>query len=152
MTNDLGIVLLTLENTRVYDSIFASIQNMIKQNPYKQICVFNSKNNRIETGNVPILHLSQAKFFSGNLLIFDTLSLLFAKNFVSVNKIYFYVSDFLWTGQQYSNYYEVKNLFDTKNLEFIARDEQTSDIYEICWKKPITISKDINYESLKQIL
>lgn len=152
MTNDLGIILLTLENTRVYDSIFASIQNMIKENPYKQICIFNSKNNRIETGNVPILHLSQAKFFNGNLLIFDTLSLLFAKNFVSVNKIYFYVSDFLWTGNQYSSYYEVKDLFDTENLEFIARDEQTSDIYEICWKKPITISKDINYESLKQIL
>lgn len=152
MKKDIGFILLSIDNSKSYDIIFKCLEDMSKDNPYNQVCVFNSQNKRIDNKRIPIFHLNQAKFFNGNLFVFDTVSLLFAKNFVCVEKIYFYVSSPLWIGKQYSNYYEIHNLFNQENLEFVANSQEISSIYEICWKKPITISEDMSYESIKKII
>ena len=152
MKQDLGFVILKTNNTQMYDSIFESIKSIIDSNPYNQICVFNSYNEKVHTNNIPILHINQAKFFHGNLVVFDSLSLMMAKNFPNVNKIFFFVSDFIWSNQSYSRYQNIKEMFETKNLEFIASNDKISEVYDLCWKKPICISRNLNYESIKNIL
>ena len=152
MKTDLGIVLLTIENSKAQDIVFDCISKIIDNNPYNQICIFNSTNNRISDNKVPVMHLNQAKFFHGNLIIFDTMSLLFAKNFPNINNILFYASDIFWSNQSYSRYSDIASLFQTNRLEFIVSDQYLFDIYSTCWKKPLGISKDFNYETIKNFI
>lgn len=152
MTEDLGFLLLSIDNSPSCNAIFNLAQQIIQNNPYKQICVFNSVNNRINKNMVPVLHLNQAKFFHGNLFVFDTLSLIFARQFPNIKKILFYTTDYFWSGNSYGDYKDAKELFTTDNLEFISNSEQMCDIYEICWKKPIGISKEFNYDSIKNFI
>ena len=87
MKQDLGFIILKTDNTAMHEAIFKSIKSIIDNNPYNQICVFNSYNEKANTYNVPIVHLNQAKFFYGNIVVFDSLSLMMAKNFPNINKI-----------------------------------------------------------------
>ena len=152
MKQDLGFIMLKLNNNEMHDAIFQSVKSIIDNNPYNQICIFNSYNEKVKTYNIPIVHLNQAKFFYGNIVVFDSLSLMMAKNFPNINKIFFFVNDSVWSQQAYSRYKNIKEMFDTKNLEFIASNSRTSEIYELCWKKPICVSGDLSYESIKNIL
>ena len=154
MKKDLGIVLLTLDNDSIYEKIFSLIKDIIDHNPYDQICVFNSKNTRINTMNVPILHISQAKFFKGNLLVFDTVSLLLAKNFPNIDTIFLYATDIFWNQSEknMTSYSYYSDMFNTQNLQFIVPNQILYDIYSICWKKPIKICEELKYDTIKQII
>jgi hypothetical protein len=152
MKKDTGFVLLKTDNNPTSNVIFKTISSFIADNPYLQILLFNSVNNRVSSDNVPILHLNQAKFFDGNLVIFDTMSLLFAKNFPNIDTIFMYASTLFWSKESYSNYLDIESLFTLKNLEFIASNREMHDIYETCWKKPIGICENFNYETLKTII
>ena len=152
MKEDTGFILLKITNNTTNDVIFKSISNFIKDNPYQQICIFNSSNDRISNELVPIVHLNQAKFFDGNLVVFDTMSLLFAKNFPNIKTIFMYASDIFWSKNSYSSYKNIESIFKLSNLEFIASNQETYDVYQTCWKKPIGICENFNYEKLKKLI
>jgi len=152
MKKDTGFVLLKTVNSNTNDIVFNCINKFINDNAEKQICVFNSSNDRVCKEPVPILHLNQAKFFYGNLVIFDTMSLLFAKNFPNIDTIFMYASNIFWSKGSYSMFSNIESLLTTKNLEFIASNQEMYDIYQTCWKKPIGICENFNYESLKKII
>lgn len=152
MKEDTGFILLKITNNTTNDVIFKSISNFIKDNPYQQICIFNSSNDRICNELVPIVHLNQAKFFDGNLVVFDTMSLLFAKNFPNIKTIFMYASDIFWSKNSYSSYKNIESIFKLSNLEFIASNQETYDVYQTCWKKPIGICENFNYEKLKKLI
>ena len=42
MNRDLGIIITHINNSDWFDNIFLELKNMIKDNPYKHICIFNS--------------------------------------------------------------------------------------------------------------
>lgn len=151
MKKDLGIILLELDNNSIYDHILTVAKEIIDANPYNQICVFNSKNSKIDNMNVPILHISQAKFFYGNLLIFDTTSLLLAKYFPNIDKVFMYVTDTFWSNNV-SSYAYNKSLFQTQNLEFVAQNQELYDLYSICWKQPLKICEELKYDTIKEII
>jgi len=152
MKKDIGFIMLKIDNNPTSNIIMKNISQFIVDNPYKQIVVFNSVNNRICNENVPILHLNQAKFFTGNIFIFDTMSLLFARNFTNIDTIFMYASNVFWSKNSYSKYLGIESLFSLKNLEFIVPNQELYDIYEMCWKKPLGICENFNYESLKTML
>ena len=152
MKKDTGFILLKINNNPTNNLVFDCISKFIDNNPYNQICVFNSVNDRLCDNKVPILHLNQAKFFYGNLVVFDTMSLLFAKNFPNINNIFMYASSVFWSDKSYSRYLNIEELFNLKNIEFIAANQNMNDIFESCWKKPIGICENFNYESLKTII
>tara|TARA_B100001778_G_C18591856_1_gene632655 strand:+ start:2036 stop:2494 length:459 start_codon:yes stop_codon:yes gene_type:complete len=152
MKEDTGFILLKITNNTTNDVVFSSISKFIKDNPYQQICIFNSSNDRICNELVPIVHLNQAKFFNGNLVVFDTMSLLFAKNFPNIKTIFMYASDIFWSKNSYSSYKNIESLFKLSNLEFIASNQETYDVYQTCWKKPIGICENFNYEKLKKLI
>ena len=151
MKKDLGIILLELDNHGIYDHILNTAKQIIDHNPYNQICIFNSKNSRIDNMNIPIFHIAQAKFFDGNLLIFDTTALLLAKYFPNIDKILMYATDTFWNNNP-SSYSYNKSLFETKNLEFIAQNQELYDLYTICWKKPLKICEELKYDTIKEII
>ena len=152
MIKDTGFVLLSIDNSNITNKIFSCISQAISDNPYKQICVFNSANNRVCNDRVPILHINQSKFFYGNLVVFDTASILFAKNFPNIDTIFLYATNIFWNSNSYARYFDTLELFGTKNLQFIAADQRIYDIYNNCWKQPIGICEDFNYDTIKQYI
>lgn len=149
---DNGFVLIKIDNSTIYSNIFDTILSFIKDNPYSQNIIFNSFSEKIDNSKIPILHLNQAKFFYGNIFVFDFISLILTKKFPNIYKKYFYAQDIPWESVPNTNYQELCSFLLNNDVEIIAKNQYIYDIYNICWKKPIGISENFDYESLKQII
>jgi len=148
---DLGILCIKLENTTTSEHILKTAKSLIDNNPYSQICIFNSYSEIVENNSVPILHISQAKFFKGNLVVFDMPSLILSKNFINLSKRFYYAYELPWT-KHIQNFKYWSEIFDSKDLNIITKNQQLYDIYDMCWKKPIGISEDFSYETIKDLV
>lgn len=151
MTNDLGFLILSIENNEMFHNLLSSIKSFIDKNPYKQICVFNSSSDKVNTFNVPLLHVKQAKFFYGDIIVFDLLSLMLIKNFPNIKNKYFFVNSIPWENNGFS-FNEWKSLIEQENLSIIAQNQTVYDIFEICWKQPIGIGESFNYETISKLI
>ena len=151
MIKDTGFMVLGLENNEFHDTIIVTVAEYIQENPFKQICIFNNVSDKSSLFNVPLLHTSQARFFDGDLVVFDLLSLMIALNFPGKENVYYYAQDFPWVGHH--NAYKVwKDLMLRDNLRIIAHSQQCYDIYNLCWKTPIGISEDFTYDKVSKVL
>lgn len=151
MKTDLAFILLELNNNKEHDLLLGEIATLAKHNPYKQICVFNAYSEKIDNKNVPILPLSHAKFFNGDIMVFDTLSLMLIQHFPNIQKKYYYTHTTEWTIT-HNNYSVWESLFNQPNLHIIAQNNTTYDIYNLCWQKPIAIMQSFSYQELKNVL
>lgn len=150
-SEDIGFLLLDIDNSNNTNIIFDTITKLIKDNPYNQIVLFNSRCLRVDNHNVPILHISHAKFFTGKLIVFDTPSLIISKNFTNISSKYFYATHTPWIQSQ--NYYnQWKVLLGDNDLKIIANNQTTYDLYDICWNQPIGIVENFDYEALQKII
>lgn len=149
---DYGFVLLKLEDNLTTNKLLQNIETIIENNPYNQICIFNSSNQKIGHHSVPVLHLNQSKFFYGNLFLFDIQSAIITKSYPNIYKRYFYATNIPWEKNRLVDYKEWNDMLDSDNLEIIAQNQYIADIYEICWKKPILIAEDFTYEHIKKVL
>ena len=148
---DLGIVYTNMSNNNETISLIDFAKEYHEYNPYNQVCFFNSFCEVVSSQNVPILHLSQAKFFYGNLLVLDSDSVELCENFPNIKKILFWAQDIPWE-KQLKNYKEWERLFYNDKIEIIANNEQIYDIFEICYKKTKCIAERLDYEKIKQCL
>lgn len=149
---DYGFVFIKLDDNPLSNKLLKSIETMICKEPERQICIFNSSNQKISSHTVPILHLNQSKFFYGNLFLFDIQSAIITKNYPNIYTRYFYATNIPWEKNLLANHREWRDVFDSPNLEVIAQNQHIADIYEVCWKKPILIAEDFTYEHIKPIL
>jgi hypothetical protein len=150
--NDTGFVFIKLNNSAIYTKYFETIRKLIDANPLNQIIVFNSYNEKINTNSIPILHLSHAKFFYGDLFLFDLSSVIVTKSFTNINKRYLYVNNAPWIDAPQVNYQTWENIYNADNLEFIAQNKTLYDLYSVCWKKPIGISENFNYTEIAGLI
>lgn len=150
-TEDLGFLILDIDNNLNTNVIFNTIKKFIKDKPYDQVVLFNSRSIRAHTQNVPILHLSHAKFFTGKLIVFDTPSLIISKTFTNISNKYFYATHTPWIGSS-NHYNQWKSLLGDDSLKIIANNQLMYDLYDICWNKPIGIVENFDYESLRKII
>lgn len=149
---DIGFVLIKITNSPVNDAILSTIDKMSKEDPFRQYLVFNSYCESINTHNTPILHLNQSKFFFGDLVVFDIVSLLLTKNFPNIRKKYFYATDLPWTKSPETSFNEWKMLLCDPQVDIIANNQFIADAYDICWKKPIGISENFSYEEVRNLI
>lgn len=152
MNEDIGFVLIKLLNNKIYDSILYTISEFIKNRPYQQHLVFNSFSEKINTFNVPILHLQQAQFFNGKLVLFDLPSIILTNKFPNITKRIFYTSDAHWIQSSTTRYKELQSIYEQDNLDIIVTSETLNDLYSICWKKPIGITEQFTYEQLSKYI
>lgn len=150
--NDYGFVCLKMDDSIYISKLLNSIEDMAKDNPYNQICIFNSLNQRTNKLNLPVLHLNQSKFFYGNLFLFDIQSAIITRSFPNIHKRYYYATDIPWEKRSFADHREWRDIFDHPNIEIIAQNKHIHDIYEICWKKPIIIAEDFTYDNIKKVM
>jgi len=151
MTKDIGFVIVSLDNNNTSTILCNTISTFIKNRPDRQISIFNSYCERLDTMNIPMLHISQAKFFNGDLVFFDIPCLLLSKQFPLINKKYFYAQNAPWTDIQES-YSSWKQLFGQENLNIITKNKYLYDLYNIVWKNAIGTSENFSYEQINQLV
>jgi len=152
MTKDIGFFIPKISNIQQHDIVLKTVKEFIDNHPYNQYVLFNSFYDKIETYNIPILHLSHAKLFYGDLFVFDFVSLVLASRFPNISKLYYYTSNCPWVGATSGNYENWKKILELEHLNIISSNEYIDDIYNICWKKPVGISEQFNYEELSKII
>ena len=150
-TKDLGILALNISNTKETLELINLAKTYYSHHPYDQTCFFNSFSEVINSENIPILHISQAKFFYGNLLTTDIESLILCHSFPNINKILFWSQNIPWQ-QDLKNYKDWEKLFYNDKVQILAKNQEIYDIYDICYKKPQGIAERLNYEQIEQSL
>jgi hypothetical protein len=148
---NIGFILIHIDNNAYYDHIFKQIKKLIDSSPYSNICIFTSNCDKTETYNIPILHLAHAKFFNGVLWLFDIPGVLLSKNFCNTQNKILYANDMPWTKEKNNSFLEWKNIYSNE-LDFVVTDQYLYDIYNICWKKPLSTMEEFNYEKIQLIL
>lgn len=151
MKNDIGFMCFDLKPIEAHNILIKEISKLILNNNEKQICIFNHHSDRAEYDNVPVLPISHAKFFDGDLFLFDIMSLMITQNFPNIKNRYFYTGEIVWLNNN-NFYYFWKNLFMHPNLKIIASTEGVKDIYTMCWNKEVNIIKQFSYEELDNVL
>lgn len=149
---DIGFLLIKLDNDPMYDTMLKTIKDFETNNPYNQVVIFNSSCNKIDTYNLPILHLSHAQLFYGTLVIFDLPSIILTKQFPNLTRRILYTNSAPWEKNPQSRYNEWDSLYNQNSLDIVTSNEHLYNIYNICWKKPIGISEVFNYETFSKFI
>jgi hypothetical protein len=152
MNKNIGFILIKLQNNPVQDKILQTIKKIEEKNIYGQTIIFNSYTDKADTLNLPILHLSQAQFFFGDLFLFDLASVILTQKFPNINKRILYTNSIPWTANHNNLYAEWESIYLQNNLDLLVDSQSTYDIYDICWKKPIGIAEEFNYEKVIQYI
>lgn len=147
---DIGFVLLKLDSS--ISGIAEPLLDISRNRPYDQVCIFSSTVDGWSDGRLPIFHLNEMKYFFGSLFLFDLPSLILTKDCPNLIHRYFYATNIPWADSPATPHEDWKDMLSQPNLEIIAKNQNISDIYEICWKKPIATIPELNYESLSKII
>jgi len=148
---DLGFLIPTLQNDPVSNNILQTISSFINNRPFNQIVVFNSYCELIDSKNIPILNINQAKFFYGNIITFNEEDLFFATKLINANKLFYYAINIPWEkNRKPINYW--KSLFMSDNIDIISSNQEIDDLYSIVWRKPVTMVENFDYDKLSEIL
>lgn len=148
---DLGIIAPKLLNDEKTTEIISFCKEYFSNNPYNQVCLFNSFCDRISCDNIPILHLSQAKFFYGQLIVSDIKDLDLSLSFPNVYKTLFFCSNIPWENE-IRNYKEWENIFYNEKVEIVAHNQKIYDLFSLFYKKPITTMQGLKYDKIQQYL
>lgn len=154
---DIGFYLIDADHSEKCNAIIDTINNMVDSHPYDNIILFNNQYNRIDNNNkkFPILHINQAKYFDGYLLVFDTKSTIISKTFPAPKKQFLYVDEASWSKDGSIPVLFWHSIFLNPNIILIASNESIKDLLTLCWDPPVSIMPNINakdlYESILQL-
>jgi hypothetical protein len=151
---DIGFYLLDVEaNNPRTSKIIKTIDAMCERLPYANIVLFNNQYNEIYKDNkFYILHIQQAKYFTGLLFVFDTKSALVTQTFPAPKKQILYMNEPEWSKDTSLPYSLWNNMYVKNNFEIITDKKETYDLFEICWKKPLGLISEINAEELHNVI
>lgn len=147
LKNNIGFMIPVLENNNFCTHLCSIVKSFIINNKKLDFCIFNQYCEMHDTYNVPLLPISHARYFEGDLFVFDISSLLLSVNFPKTNNIYFFTNSTPWTAS-YNNYIEWKNIFNKSNVKIISNTKHIHDIYTIAWNNSIGIAENMTYDTI----
>jgi len=146
---DIAFYLTHADHSEKSNIIINTINDMCSNHPYDNIILFNSQYNRVDSDKkFPIIHLSQAKYFRGILLVFDIKSAMITKTFPSPRKQILYLDDMPWSSDHSIPALFWQSIYINPNIYTIAKNQEIYDLFEICWSKPIGTMNNINHKEL----
>lgn len=149
--NDLGFVLPTLENNPSHINLCELISLLIDRNKKYQFCIFNQYSSLVDTRSVPLMPMSHAKYFIGDLVVLDFPSLVLSINFPTIKNIYYFTNNIPWSTSYYE-YKDWKHIFQKNNLKIFSASEDITKIYSMMWNIKTKTIKEINYDTIISIL
>jgi len=147
---DIGFYIIDCDNSSKNNKLIEILDNMISENPYDNIILFNNRYRRVDAKKkFPILHLSQAKYFRGTLICFDIRSLSLARTFPGPNQHIFCCDSPEWTMDPMGKAIMWKNLYENEEIKIITYEKEMNDLLSLCWDtKNLTYLTDFNAKEL----
>lgn len=146
---DLGFYIIDCDNSAKNSFLIDIINNIISFRPYDSIVLFNHKYSRIDTNKkFPIFHISQAKYFRGNLIYFDVKSATLAKTFPSPSKQILCCDYPEWSTNKSARSILWKSIYEDPNLKIITYEQNIKNLIEICWDKKVLHIPELNARNL----
>lgn len=149
--NDVGFILPSLKNEEQANLMCKLIKMLIDNNPKTQFCAFNQHCDLIDTSQVPLMPISHARYFIGDLFVFDFPSLIITVNFPTAKNIYYFTNATPWSTS-YNEYESWANIFSKNNLKVISNSEDICEIYNLMWQNCLGTIKELNYETILSVL
>lgn len=150
--DDMGFLL--PDNQNIND-IYSFVSDLISKDTKNQYVCFSHTNQKNYSGlGLPIISITECRFFYGTLWVFDNQSLNICKNFPNLKKIYYYLTDIPWEQTPNINYFDLRNLWEENSkINAVAKTSNIYNIYNNCWnKQPIGIMEKLNYENFKRLI
>lgn len=126
---------------------FNSIYNTDK----KYNLVFFNSYNGSSNHAIPVLHLNQAKYFFGDIFVFDIISLFISSHFPNLKNLYYYANATPWLDDMNIGFNFWNKIFNNSKLQLIT-DNNNYHIYEKLWKKPLLSTERFDHETIQQAL
>jgi hypothetical protein len=151
---DIGFYLLDVDAKNADQTkILAAINQLCVDRPYDNIVLFNNQFNKLDNRHkYYILHIQQAKYFDGILFVFDTKSAMLTQTFPSPKKQILFMSEPEWSVNPALPYGFWYSIYMKPQVELLTDKQETHDIIDICWKKPIGLIPEINSKELQNVL
>jgi hypothetical protein len=151
---DIGFYLLDiLPNVPAQNNILTTLNDLCKLCPYDNIVLFNDQYNRVNMNNkYYTLHIQQAKYFDGILFVFDTKSAMLTQTFPVPKKQILYMPEVEWNKNPSLPYGFWYNMYMKDNMEIITDSIDTYELCNICWKKPLSLIKQIDSKEIKNVI
>lgn len=146
---DIGFYLINADHSEKCNAIIDTLNRMVENHPYDNIILFNNQYNRIDNEKkFPILHINQAKYFRGCLILFDIKSVVVTKSFPSPAKQLLYLDDIPWSKDGNTPVLFWHDIFLNPDISIIADSETTKDLLTLCWRAPTSVMPKINEKEL----
>lgn len=150
---NIGFYLLDITMSPEHKNILNSISGLSKLRPYDNIVLFNNKFNAIDTdARYYTLHINQAKFFNGILFVFGTKEALLTQTFPCPTKQVIYMSQPEWSSHTNIPYIFWSNIYLQSNTELLTDQQNTHDLLNICWKKPLPLIDSLTTENIDHVI
>lgn len=151
---DIGFYLLDVDaNNDSHQKILKSINDLCELRPYDNIVIFNNKFNTVDLNHkYYILHISQAKYFKGCLFVFDMKSAMITQQFPAPKKQIMFIDENQWASKADVPYAFWQKIYLNQEFEFVTKNKELFDIFELCWKKPLAIVNDYDHRGINEIL
>jgi hypothetical protein len=145
---DLGVLITFLENNDTHEKICRFTSKCVEENKDKQIVILTQYSEKIDTHRVPVLPISYYKYFNGDLIVFDYLSLMLAVESIYADNIFYYTHDDIPWINSYTDYSVWNSIFSNSKIKIIASDHYKYNIYNITWNNVLGVCEEINYEKI----
>jgi hypothetical protein len=141
---DIGFYLNIADESDKVNRIIDTLNNISDKHPYDNVILFNGEYNRIDINKkFPILHLNQAKYFRGILVVFDVSSAMITRSFPAPRHQILYVDEMFWSRDRTIPATFWGEIFDNDNISLLASNQEIYDVLSICWKQPKAIITNI---------
>lgn len=147
-----GIMVDSLGTTQLALQLILEINKVNLLENYIDVCVFYHYNDKVLIApNFALFHEQEAWGYNGPVMAtsLETAHRLL-KIHTPVRKL-FYVWDLQWIHKIYS-FEEIADVYCNDNIDLIARSESHAKIISLCWKEPVGILRDFNYEQFASII
>jgi hypothetical protein len=148
MTENNTLGFLSIDIRPDHQELIDHINNLSSLRPFNDCVLFNNNYNHLYmyVNNFYTLHINEAKYFKGPIVVFDDISCDFLLNCISKQKI-LWMQEPIKDKKLFLNNYDVNyrkySLLDT----IICEDIETYNILKTLWKEPILLT-EIDYEKI----
>lgn len=150
---DIGFYLIDADYSDKCNTIINALNSMVSEHMYDNIILFNNQYNRADNNKkFPIIHLNQAKYFNGVLVVFDIKSVMITKTFIAPKKQILYVDDIEWKNDHTIPVLFWQSIYVNPDISVIAKNQEIFDLLEICWSKPEGIMENINHKEIYDVI
>jgi len=154
MSKNLGCFLFDVVTDQEKE-ILSLFNNLLEKNPNINGCLFttNYQNTINQLKRFSIFPLYEAKYYYGDVLVWDIISLDIVKSFPNVEKIFYFQGPYLpWTGNTHLEYSMWESLFCNPKITVISNLTEVKEIFDLVWSTKCELIKTMNAESLYEVV